>query len=78
MKKEVEIAIRRKQQIIVRNTSGQTVAGFPERTADASILSLRTVHGSLWIPFDEVEQVTRLLTIRSHHLTGMQLCTADL
>ena len=73
MKKEVEIAIRRKQQIMVRNTSGQTVTGYPEHTADTSILSLRTVHGSLWIPFDEVEHVTRLLSIQSHHLSGMQL-----
>ncbi|MBB6024190.1 hypothetical protein HNR77_005294 [Paenibacillus sp. JGP012] len=73
MKKEVEIAIRRKQQVMVRNTSGQTVTGFPERTADSSILSLRTVQGNVWIPFDEVEQVTRLLTLRSHHLGTMQL-----
>ncbi|CAI6068806.1 hypothetical protein PAECIP112173_02095 [Paenibacillus sp. JJ-100] len=73
MKKEVEIAIRRNQQILVRNTSGQTVTGFPERSADSSILSLRTVQGSVWIPFDEVEHVTRLLTIRSHHMDIMQL-----
>ncbi|PZT53574.1 hypothetical protein [Paenibacillus silvae] len=73
MKKEVEIAIQRKQQVMVRNTSGQTVTGFPERTADSSILSLRTVQGNVWIPFDEVEQVTRLLTLRSHHLGTMQL-----
>ncbi|GGH44497.1 hypothetical protein GCM10008014_05910 [Paenibacillus silvae] len=73
MKKEVEIAIRRKQQVMVRNTSGQTVTGFPEHTADSSILSLRTVQGNVWIPFDEVEQVTRLLTLRSHHLGTMQL-----
>lgn len=73
MKKEVEIAIRRNQQIMVRNTSGQTVTGFPERSADSSILSLRTVQGNVWIPFDEVEQVTRLLTLRSHHLGMMQL-----
>nr|WP_145404050.1 hypothetical protein [Paenibacillus xylanexedens] len=73
MKKEVEIAIRRNQQVMVRNTSGQTVIGFPERTADSSILSLRTVQGNVWIPFDEVEQVTRLLSLRSHHLGTMQL-----
>ncbi|PYE45693.1 hypothetical protein HUB98_07895 [Paenibacillus barcinonensis] len=73
MKKEVEIAIRRNQQVMVRNTSGQTVTGFPERTADSSILSLRTVQGNVWIPLDEVEQVTRLLTLRSHHLGTMQL-----
>lgn len=73
MKKEVEIAIKRNQQIIVHNTSGQTVTGFPERAADSSILSLRTVQGNVWIPFDEVEHVTRLLTLRSHHLDTMQL-----
>ncbi|MGF9698860.1 MULTISPECIES: hypothetical protein [Paenibacillus] len=78
MKKEVEIAIRRKQQIVVRNTSGQTVTGYPERSADSSILTLRTVQGNLWIPFDEVEQITRLLSIRSHHMNGMHLCIADL
>lgn len=78
MKKEVDIAIRRKQQIVVRNTSGQTVTGIPERSADSSILTLRTVQGNLWIPFDEVEQVTRILSIRSHHLNGLQMTAADL
>ncbi|WP_128102821.1 hypothetical protein [Paenibacillus sp. DCT19] len=73
MNKEVEIAIRRNQQIIVRNTSGQSVTGFPERSADSSILLLRTLQGNLWIPFEEVDQVTRLLSIRSHHLSSMAL-----
>ena len=64
MNKEAAIAIKRNQEIIVKSIHGETISGFPMETDHPSRLVLRTTFGPVWIPYEEVEQVTRILSIK--------------
>ncbi|WIV18197.1 hypothetical protein QPK24_17575 [Paenibacillus polygoni] len=64
MNKEAAIAIKRNQEIIVKSKNGETISGFPVETDHPSRLILRTTFGPVWIPYEEVEQVTRILSIK--------------
>ncbi|MCM3784385.1 hypothetical protein M3231_15480 [Neobacillus mesonae] len=64
MNKEAIIAMKRNQQIMVKSKNGETMTGFPVSTDNSSRLGLRTSHGSVWIPYEEVEQVTRIISMR--------------
>ncbi|WP_211745391.1 hypothetical protein [Paenibacillus sp. Marseille-Q4541] len=64
MNKEAAIANKRNQQIIVQSKNGETITGFPVDTDHPSRLILRTTFGPVWIPHEEVEQVTRIISIK--------------
>lgn len=64
MNKEAAIASKRNQQIVVKSKNGETVIGYPVQTDHPSKLILRTTLGPVWIPYEEVEQVTRILSIK--------------
>lgn len=63
MNKEAIIAMKRNQQIMVRSKDGETLTGYPVPTDHSSKLVLRTTFGPVWIPYEEVEQITRIISI---------------
>lgn len=59
MLKEIKTAIEKKQIVAIRLINGEVLQGIPENCTDR--LKMRSVHGPVWVPIEEIEHVCRLI-----------------
>ncbi|BFH63888.1 hypothetical protein [Paenibacillus azoreducens] len=63
MIQELKIAARYGQKVILRIHDGDVLTGKAELSADPSRIKIRTSEGPVWVPYEDIEHVERLVRI---------------
>lgn len=59
--RDINNAISQENQIILTLVDGDTLAGFPIRVVDKRRVKINTIDRIVWIPLDEIENVTQVI-----------------
>lgn len=59
--KELKIAIQKKQNVTIYLIDGAVLQGIPDACTDR--LEMRSVYGPVWVPFEEIKHVSRLIRL---------------
>ncbi|WP_144406957.1 hypothetical protein [Paenibacillus sp. IHBB 10380] len=63
MIEELYIATATNQQMTVTLNSGEIITGVAEVCTDPERAKIRTFEGLVWVPYDDVENVSRVLSM---------------
>ncbi|WP_422659135.1 hypothetical protein ACK8P5_00870 [Paenibacillus sp. EC2-1] len=58
-RKEIQVAMNKKQSIIIRLLNGEILKGIPESLTER--LKLRCEDGTVWVPVEDIKHVSRLI-----------------
>lgn len=61
MKKELDIALKNKQKVLLQLVDGDKVSGILENSTDPKRIKIHTSGSVIWIPLDEITHVNRLI-----------------
>ncbi|WP_054939073.1 hypothetical protein [Paenibacillus ihuae] len=64
LKQNLKTAAIKREMIVAWLTNGEKIKGIAEVTADPDRIKINTIEGPVWVPFGEVESVSRVVRLR--------------
>ncbi|MDH6370535.1 hypothetical protein M2444_002315 [Paenibacillus sp. PastF-3] len=64
LKQSLKVAAIRKEMVVVWLKNGDKIKGIAEVSADPERLKINTIEETVWLPYKEVESVSRVVRLR--------------
>ncbi|MNO34249.1 hypothetical protein D3C76_242800 [compost metagenome] len=64
LKQSLMVAAVREEMIVVWLMNGEKIKGTAEVSADPERIKINTIDGPVWVPFIEVESISRVIRLR--------------
>jgi hypothetical protein len=64
LKQSLKVATIRKEMVVVWLKNGDRVKGIADVSADLERLKINTIEETVWLPYKEVESVSRVVRLR--------------
>ncbi|OMD05142.1 hypothetical protein [Paenibacillus odorifer] len=64
LKQSLKVAAIRREMIVVWLLNGDKIKGTAEVSADPERVKINTIEGPVWVPYIEVESISRVIRLR--------------
>ncbi|MEK4881407.1 MULTISPECIES: hypothetical protein [Paenibacillus] len=64
LKQSLKVAGVRRESIVVWLINGDRIKGIAEVSADPERVKINTIEGPVWVPYIEVESISRVIRLR--------------
>ncbi|MEK4195963.1 hypothetical protein NYE59_23000 [Paenibacillus sp. FSL L8-0323] len=64
LKQSLKVAAVRRELIVVWLINGDKIKGIAEVSADPERVKINTIEGPVWVPYIEVESISRVIRLR--------------
>ncbi|WP_143767702.1 hypothetical protein [Paenibacillus odorifer] len=64
LKQSLKVAAVRGEMIVVWLMNGEKIKGTAEVTADPERVKISTIEGPVWVPYIDVESISRVIRVR--------------
>lgn len=64
LKQSLRVAAHRKELIVLWLSNGEKIKGVAEVSTDPDRMKINTIEGPVWVPFIDVESVSRVIRLR--------------
>ncbi|MEK4237476.1 hypothetical protein [Paenibacillus sp. FSL H7-0714] len=64
LKQSLKVAAVRRELIVVWLLNGDKIKGIAEVSADPERVKIITIEGPVWVPYIEVESISRVIRLR--------------
>ncbi|OMF30984.1 hypothetical protein [Paenibacillus sp. FSL H8-0259] len=64
LKQSLKVAAVRREMIVVWLFNGDKIKGIAEVSADPERVKINTIEGPVWVPFVDVESISRVIRLR--------------
>ncbi|OPA74679.1 hypothetical protein BVG16_23255 [Paenibacillus selenitireducens] len=64
MRKEIEMAIARKQSVSLSVIGDKPVRGIPEKIGPSGLVTIRSTNEVQWIPLSDIKHVSRVIEMK--------------